>query len=169
MKGFTCQYWNHWQVKWITLIFFFTMSLGKVVRYNSADEQSLVWESRLTRVRLSWLDNWVRASPKWQILPGFPSIQWLVCTKRGQRKDNRWTGDRVMGSQDSSVCLVMSADDVCTLEKEVTEHRVHLIAADQSEWSTEQWNVDESHCGACKFTWEREGGRIYGKKATRWR
>lgn len=26
-----------------------------------------------------------------------------------------------MGSEDSSVCLVMSADDVCTIEKEVTE------------------------------------------------
>lgn len=101
--------------------YLFTMSPGKVVRCNSADEQSLVWESRLTRLRLSWLDNWVRASPKWQILPGFSSIQWLVCTKRGQRKDNQWTGDRVMGSEDSSVCLVMSADDVCTIEKEVTE------------------------------------------------
>lgn len=44
---------------------------------------------------------------------------------------------------------------------------MHLI--DQSEWSTEQWNVDETHCGAFKFTWEREGGRIYEKKATRWR
>ncbi len=28
-------------------------------------------------------------------------MQWLVPTKNGARKDNQWTGDRVMGAQDS--------------------------------------------------------------------
>ena len=57
-----------------------------------------IWVS-LTRAKLGWLDAWVRASPKLQLLCGVPSLQWSVSIESGPRKEHWWTSDRVMGGQ----------------------------------------------------------------------
>ena len=51
--------------------------------------------SDLTRAKLWWLVDWVRASPKLQLLWDVPGLQWSGPSKSGPRKENRWTGDRI--------------------------------------------------------------------------
>ena len=57
-----------------------------------------VWAS-LIRAKLWWLDDRVRASSKLQLLWGVPSLQWSVSIKSGPRKEQWWTGNRIMGRQ----------------------------------------------------------------------
>ena len=59
-----------------------------------------IWAS-LTQAKLWWPDDWVRASPKLQLLWGVPGLQWSVSIKRGPRKEQWWSGIRVMGDQGS--------------------------------------------------------------------
>lgn len=62
------QYFNHWQVRWITLSCF--GGTHKDVRYirqqvNSLFLKLICWKwVMLTRIRLWWLDYWVKASLK---------------------------------------------------------------------------------------------------------
>lgn len=44
-------------------------------------------------------DDWVRESPKWQVVWGVLCMQWLVPTKSSPRKDTQWISD--MGAQGS--------------------------------------------------------------------
>ena len=44
-----------------------------------------IWAS-FTRVKLWWLDDWVRASPKLQFLWGFSGLQWSVVTVMNRRQ-----------------------------------------------------------------------------------
>ena len=71
-----------------------------------------IWAS-LTRAKLWWLDNWVRASPKLQLLWGVPGLQWSVSIKSGPRKEQWWTGDRVMGGQGSLMHVGSEGWTVC--------------------------------------------------------
>ena len=59
-----------------------------------------IWAS-LTRAKLWWLESWVRASPKVQLLLCVPSLQWSVSIKSGPRKEHCWIGYRIMGDQGS--------------------------------------------------------------------
>lgn len=54
-------------------------------------QEKKIWVT-LTSANKWWLDNWVIASQKHQVLWGIPGMQWLVPTTNGTRKDNRWTG-----------------------------------------------------------------------------
>ena len=58
-------------------------------------EGEKIWVT-MTRAKWCWLDNWVRASPKWQVLWGVSGMPWSVPTKSGARKDNwrQGCGDR---------------------------------------------------------------------------
>lgn len=60
-------------------------------------------EKNLTKAKLWWQDNWVGASPKWWVLWSVPNTEWIVSTKTGSRKDNLWTGSRIMCSQGSAI------------------------------------------------------------------
>ena len=58
---------------------------------------------RLTRAKLLWPEDWVRASLKQQGLWGAPGQQWWVPTDSGPGRDKPQTGDRVFGAQGSSM------------------------------------------------------------------
>ena len=57
----------------------------------------------LTRAKLFWPDDWVRASLKRQGLWGALGQQWWILTDSGPRRDKPQTGDRVLGAQGSSM------------------------------------------------------------------
>ena len=53
------------------------------------------------RTELWWLDDQVRASPKWQLLWVVPIIKGSVPTTSSTRKDDWWTSDRVTAAYGS--------------------------------------------------------------------
>lgn len=54
----------------------------------------MIWDT-FTGAELWWLESWVRASQKQQVLWCVPNMHCLL-TKSVPRKNNSWTGDRVM-------------------------------------------------------------------------
>lgn len=106
-----------WMNKWIMII----ISL----QWNLVNKQFL--KLMCWRTKLWWLHDWVRAPPKQQVSGGVPSRLWPVPNKNSPRKDNQWTSDSVMGTQDSMMCLRSEAQISSNLNagcRQVSEHTV---------------------------------------------
>lgn len=73
---------------------------------KSASEQSVLKMGKCDdlsdsdRTQIVMASDWVRSSPKWKVLWGFPGMQLLEPTKSGPKHD-QWTGDRDIGAQGS--------------------------------------------------------------------
>ena len=83
--------------------YIFHLSLKSMSPYNDcfrnlelfkAGKMGMRKNDDLTRGKLWWLDNWVRASPKLQLLWGVPGLQWSVHVKSGPRMEDRWMATR---------------------------------------------------------------------------